>query len=115
MRGIRLISVGLFALALSGVAASGTSFAAGSLDGLTPLAPSALGTVNVDHSLINMPSVSNSAAVSGNMISAGGGQITNGAIQNNAISNNNGVTAVLMNTGNNVNFQNSMIVNVFTK
>lgn len=103
------------AAALGLLVPNGAFAAADGLGGLTPLAPSALGTVNVSSSLINLQKVSNTAAVSGNTISAGGGQIVNGAIQNNAIGNNSGVTAVLMNTGNNVNFQNSMIVNVFTK
>lgn len=92
--------------------------AASAMDGLNSLAPldgPALGSVTVRGSLLNLQDVSSKASISGNTISAGGGQIVNGAIRNNQISNNNGVTSVMMNTGNNVNFQNSMIVNVFAR
>jgi uncharacterized protein YPO0396 len=84
------------------------ALASDSLDGLAAIAPSQLNLIRTD--------VSNRATITNTTINAtNGGQVVNGAIQNNSVTNNHGVTSVLQNTGNNVNFNSALIVNVFTK
>jgi MFS-type transporter involved in bile tolerance (Atg22 family) len=86
------------------------------LAGLTPLDPSTLNsavTNNFNNSLISVQTSSNSGKISDTKISVGaGGQLTNGQITNNTVSNNQGLTSVMMNTGNNVIFNNAFIVNI---
>jgi len=103
-----------FTVALLGGSVMVSAASAGdALSGLTPVGSSILGAANPGFS--NTIGVNNTATVSGNVISVSkGGQVINGAIGSNSIANNNGVTSVMMNTGNNVNFNNAMIVNVIT-
>lgn len=97
----------LFALSLFGSLFPGPGQAADALDALTPLTPSSLGATTVQNNVATNATMSDvSIAV------ANGGKIANGAIQNNAISNNRGITSVLQNTGNNVNFNSALTVNV---
>ncbi|HZS82091.1 MAG TPA: hypothetical protein VFA50_04425 [Stellaceae bacterium] len=100
----RLVAATLVAAAAVG----GTARAEDPLAGMTPLgSPVLIGNT------ANITGINNTATQTGNTINVkGGGQIVNGAIQNNSVANNSGVTAVLMNTGNNVNFNNAMVVNI---
>jgi|SRR5215469_3573769 len=84
--------------------------AADSLSALTPLDPTALGNATIKNNVFTSNQVTETGTVSGNTIAHS--TVNNGAIQGNAISSNRGVTSVLMNTGNNVNFNSSFIVNV---
>jgi hypothetical protein len=98
---------------LGGSAIATETKAADALAGMTPVGASALSDVNIHNNLITSSEIANTATQTGNTVSAkSGGQIINGAIQNNSIANNSGITAAMMNTGNNVNFNNAMIVNV---
>jgi hypothetical protein len=107
------ISLRLLAAAFWGVLAmAGTAFAGDPLSALPMVNPSTLGST-VTGNVFNLSIPTSTAAISGTSITAGyGSQIVNGAIANNNIANNSGLTAVMMNTGNNVNFQNSMILNI---
>ena len=108
----RLVAGSLAAL-LSGAVAIAPALAEDLLAGLSPLGASSLKANNVQGNLFNTTDTSLNATNTGNSVSASkGGQVVTGLIQNNNIANNNGLTAVLMNTGNNVNFNNSMVVNV---
>jgi len=85
------------------------------LSGLTPLTPSTLaGAVtnnNLNNNLINLSTANTSGKVSNTSIS---GTVTNGAVTGNSVSLNQGLTSVMVNTGNNVNFNNAFIVNIIT-
>jgi hypothetical protein len=111
---MRRIPAPTFALlAATLVATTGAARAQDALSGLTPLSGGALQSVNIKDNFFNVSAASNKGAVSGNSVGADrGGQIVNGAIANNSISGNRGVTSVMMNTGNNVNFNSAMIINV---
>jgi len=83
------------------------------LSGLTPLDTSALaGTVTFNGNMITGQTANASNSVSNTKINLGGGTLNNGQIQGNSVSSNQGLTSVMMNTGNNVNFSNAFIVNI---
>ena len=89
------------------------AWAGDSLDGLTPLSPASLGNVTFKNNLFTIQDLKNDSTVTGNSVQAiNGGRVTNGAITNNIVSNNHGITTVLQNTGNNVSFNNAMILNL---
>jgi hypothetical protein len=96
--------------------AASPCWSADALSSLTPLDTSSLAstvTNNFSNSLINVQTSSNSGKISDTKITVGpNGQVNNGPITNNNVSNNQGLTSVMMNTGNNVNFNNSFIVNI---
>jgi len=96
--------------------AASTSWSADPLAGVTPLDPSALaGAVTgntISNNMINVQSTSNSSSVSNTKINLGGGTLNNGAVTGNTVSNNQGLTSVMVNSGNNVNFNNSFTVNI---
>jgi hypothetical protein len=100
---------------LSVVFAASPSWSADPLAGVIPLDPSALSgavTNNFSNSLISAQTSSNSGSVSNTKINLGGGTLTNGDINGNSVSSNQGLTSVMMNTGNNVNFNNAFIINI---
>jgi len=100
---------------LSVVFAASPSWSADPLAGVIPLDPSALsGAVanNFSNSLISSQTSSNSGSVSNTKINLGGGTLTNGDINGNTVSSNQGLTSIMMNTGNNVNFNNAFIINI---
>jgi hypothetical protein len=101
---------------MSVAVAASPSWSADALSGLVPLDSSALAstvTNNVSNSLINLQTSSTSGKISDTKISVGpGGTLTNGSVTGNTVSNNQGLTSVMVNTGNNVNFNNSFIVNI---
>jgi hypothetical protein len=81
--------------------------------GLSPLSPGALGGVTVTGSNLVGSQATANGTVRGNVVGADrGGAVTNGGIAGNAVTGNRGVTSVMMNSGNNVSFNNATIVNV---
>lgn len=110
----RLISLSVGALAAGWVLAGPMSARGDDVfNGLSPVDPSTLGST-VSHNVIVGNTALTQGKVSDTRITVGNGQLTNGPIMNNQVSNNQGLTSVMMNTGNNVNFNNSFIVNVIT-
>jgi hypothetical protein len=98
------------------VFAASPSRSADPLSSLTPLDTSSLAssvTNNFSNNLINLQTSSNTGKISDTKISVGAnGQLINGNINNNTVQSNQGLTSVMMNTGNNVNFNNSFLVNI---
>jgi hypothetical protein len=94
------------------VFAASTSWSADPLAGLIPLDPSALGSAvtNNSNSILVGATSSNTGSIGNTRINLGGGTLTNGAVTGNSVSNNQGLTQVMVNTGNNVNFNNSFTV-----
>jgi hypothetical protein len=111
-----LASLLLASALLAAAIAPGTATAEDLMSGMTPVGSAALGAANVQGNFFNTSEASATATSTGNSVSAkSGAQVVNGAIQNNAVTGNSGISAVLMNTGNNVNFNNAMIVNVILR
>lgn len=67
----------------------------------------------VSQSQLMLNDVDNNADNHHNTIAAGSGQINNGAISGNIVERNRGITAFMANTGNQVNFNNATILNVY--
>jgi hypothetical protein len=81
--------------------------------GLTPMTSGALGGVAIQGNIFTSTTTSNRSNQVGNVVGADhGGKVINGAIENNAIANNRGITTVMMNTGNNVAFNSATTVNI---
>jgi len=111
----RIGKIVVIAAALGALAGVPKAWAQDALAGLSPVGSSVLNSATTGVGLSNASSTNNSASVSGNTISVGkNSELVNGTINGNTVANNNGVTSVMMNSGNNVNFNNSMIVNVIT-
>jgi len=106
----------LGALIASAIVFAAVPSKADPLISLTPLDPSSLAntvTNNFSNNLINVQTSSNTGNISNTKIAVGAnGKLVNGDISSNVVQNNQGLTSVMMNTGNNVNFNNSFIVNI---
>jgi len=104
-------------LGLSILFVASPSWSADPLAGIAPLDPNALaGAVTNQNIVGNLTSIqanSQSNKVNDTNINVGkNGQLINGNVDNNSVTNNSGLTSVMVNTGNNVNFSNSFIVNI---
>jgi len=101
-------------LAAGLVAAPGTAEAEDPFSTLTPLSDSQLQQnsgqgVTIEGNTFVSNTTSSSASIDHTLMN---GQFMNGSINGNTVSNNQGLTSVMMNSGNNVNFNNSFSVNV---
>ena len=107
-------------LSFAGILAAGLAAGAGGahaddlFGGLTPLPESALQKnsgqgVTIEGNTFVSNTTSNSGSIDDTFMK---GQFSNGAMSGNTITSNQGLTSVMMNSGNNVNFNNSFTVNV---
>lgn len=108
----RLSFAGILAAGL--VAGAGAAQADDLFSGLAPLPESALQKssgqgVTIEGNTFVSNTTSNSGSVDNTFMK---GQFSNGAMSGNTITGNQGLTSVMMNSGNNVNFNNSFTVNI---
>lgn len=70
------------------------------------------GGTQIDIGDIGLNLASNSATLNGNSVD---GNVETGQIKNNALNDVSGINSLMFNTGNNVNFQSNMQINIFLK